>query len=334
LAGVRTTMAQEAKADSAVASRGSQRPDSVPPIRDWNSQALDALFGIVQDAGSDLKARRKAALKIAEFLLPKTAKKAKALPDEYGFTVYPNLATQYRDIQLEIRSLVNHPSRIMPASAEKLNKLEARAEAIRRRLQVPCPTKYGLKEVADDQVRLNAFTGLRDDKIALSEERNAEEAHRKVRYDVFARSPEPVARRRRQALEAAERRFNQGRTTADFFAPRLSRKDRNDLKLLRWLYPILKSNDVQLETEIIDRYHPFLHELPASDGNFYPPDSKLRPASASAADSAADDLPANAVDGPPVVPVNISNPSATAPSEPGEPTLIANASRHNMQRAS
>jgi hypothetical protein len=56
-AGSRTTIAQEA-----LATEGS----AVPAIRDWNAQALDAFFGVVQDATANPKARRKAALKIAE----------------------------------------------------------------------------------------------------------------------------------------------------------------------------------------------------------------------------------------------------------------------------
>ena len=66
---------------AAVASKGS--PAVVPAIRDWTPQALDALFGVVQDATANPQARRKAALKIAEFL-SKAGKKAKVIPDEYG----------------------------------------------------------------------------------------------------------------------------------------------------------------------------------------------------------------------------------------------------------
>ena len=108
-------------------------PAVVPAIRDWNPQALDALFGVVQDATAHPEARRKAALKIAEFLLPKAGKKAKVIPDEYGFSINPNLASAYRDIQLELRALVNEPTRKIPAIAEKIKKLEARSDAIRRR---------------------------------------------------------------------------------------------------------------------------------------------------------------------------------------------------------
>jgi hypothetical protein len=120
-----------------------QTPAGVPAIRDWNPQALDALLGVVQDATANPKVRRKAALKITEFLLPKVGKKAKVIPDEYGFSINSNLASAYHDMQLELRARVKEPTRKIPAIAEKIKKLAARSNAIRRRLQLPCPTKYG-----------------------------------------------------------------------------------------------------------------------------------------------------------------------------------------------
>jgi hypothetical protein len=83
LAGSATTIAQEALAAAgAVAAKGSQTLAVVAAIRDWSPQALDALFGVVQDATANPQVRRKAALKIADFLLPKVAKKPKVVPDE------------------------------------------------------------------------------------------------------------------------------------------------------------------------------------------------------------------------------------------------------------
>jgi hypothetical protein len=116
------------------ASKGPQSAASVPATQDWNPQVLDALFGIVQDLTADFKARRKAALKIAEFLLPKVGKKAKVVSDECGFTVNPNLARKYRDIRRELRSLERGQSRKIPAVAQKIQKLTAHADAILRRL--------------------------------------------------------------------------------------------------------------------------------------------------------------------------------------------------------
>ncbi len=148
LAGIGTGIAQEAlaTAGSAVVSNHSGKAVVVAAVRDWSPQALDALLGIVQDASADAKVRRKAAFKIAELLLPKVGKKAKALPDEYGFSINPNLASAYRDIQLEVRALANGPTRNIPAVAEKIRKLVKHSDAIRQQLQVPCPTKYGNKK--------------------------------------------------------------------------------------------------------------------------------------------------------------------------------------------
>jgi hypothetical protein len=280
LAGVRIAIAQQAIA--------SQRP-AVAPIQDWNPQSLDALFGIVQDATVDPNARRKAALKIAEFLLPKVGKKAKALPDEYGFFVNANLASAYRDIELELRALVNGPTRKIPAVAEKIKKLQARSDAIRRRLEVPCPTKYGHKEAADDYAKLLRFASLRDNETTLTETQQAEEAHLKVRFDVFAHSPEQIARRRLKALGDAELLFKKNRFFGDCPAKPLSRKDRNDLALLQRLYSkssrsIFQRDGDELETLRdchddleMSHYHPFKDEWPSRDNNFYPPHSKVRP---------------------------------------------------------
>ncbi len=318
-AGLRSTTAQgtAAKVGSAAVMEA-----VVPSSQDWNPQALEALLGIVQDAAADPKARRKAALKIAEFLLPKSSKKVKALPDKYGFAITPKLASEYRNIELEVRSLEREPTRKIPAVAQNILKLTAHSDAIRGRLQCPCPTKYGPKEATQDYQRLSQFTRAHDNKIALSEVRDAEEAHLKARYDTFAQGPEQTARRRRQALQDAERQFKNDPLNRKF-----SRKDRNDLVLLRWLYPEPRSDfskrdqnehDDPEEFEMVHGYHPFNRELPASDGNFYPWDSKLRPASA----SAADDRLVNAADGSPISPVTPGNALATDPKRAGQTTEV------------
>src|SRR5215472_5504954 len=76
LAGGRTTGAQEARATqySAGAGKDSQTAAVTPGMRDWHPKALEALLGVVQDASANPKTRRRAAQKIAEFLLPKVAK--------------------------------------------------------------------------------------------------------------------------------------------------------------------------------------------------------------------------------------------------------------------
>jgi hypothetical protein len=278
LGGSRTTIAQELRARDGAAgasmrsSTGAQAHATVP-TGDWNLKALEALVGVIQDASANPKARRRAAQKIAELLLPKVGKKPKIIPDEYGFWISPNLASAYRDLQLELQALVNEPTRKIPAIAEQIKKLEARSAAILRRLEAACPTKYGDKEAAKDLGRLIELRALRDNGTALTEVQQAEEVHLWARYAVFRASPESMARRRRQALEEADRRFRMSRLAGNFRAPPLSRKERHELKLLRLFYPaepnqsLSPFEDDEFETR---RNHPFAHELPAPDGNFYP----------------------------------------------------------------
>ncbi len=328
LAGSRSTAAHKDFAEV-----GSAGTALVPAMQDWNPEALDALFGIVQDATADPKAQRQAALKIAQFLLPKVPKRAKLLPDEYGFSISASLATAYRDNELELRALVNDRTRNIPAIAEKIKKLEARSNAIRRRLQVPCPTKYNNEAAVKDGVRLLQFRRLRDDNVELNEAQQAEEAHVKARVDVFAVSPESIARNRRQALQDAELRFERNRSTGASFAAPPTRKDRNDLKLLRRLYPKFHPDENLEERSKSDRkvsepdfddsqfaafydelswYQPFRNESPAPDGNFYPPDSKLRPP--------AEDLLVKVADGAAMSPVSPT--AATDPIQAVEPETI------------
>jgi hypothetical protein len=260
-------------------STGAQAHATVP-TGDWNPKALEALVGVIQDASANPKARRRAAQKIAEFLLPKVGKKPKIIPDEYGFWISPNLASAYRDLQLELQALVNEPTRKIPAIAEQIKKLEARSAAILRRLEAACPTKYGDKEAANDLGRLIELRALCGNGIALTEVQQAEEAHLWTRYAVFRASPESMARRRRQALEEADRRFRMSRLAGNFRAPRLSRNERHELKLLRRFYPAEpKQSRSPFEDDGFEtgRDHPFAHELPAPDGNFYPRHSTLYP---------------------------------------------------------
>jgi hypothetical protein len=264
---------------SASASKDLQTSEFVP-VREWRLEAFEALLCIVQDAAADPEVRRKAALKITEFLLPKVPKKAKILADEYGLRVRSKHVREYRNMRFRLRTLVDSPKRKIPEIAEKIKELEERSAAIRRQLDVPCPARYGYDEVVEDLAKLMKFSRLRDDRKALTETQQAEEAHVKLRYDLFATSPESIARRRLKVLEDAEQLFRKGRFLRFFSAKPLSRVERHGLALLRRLYsqpkPKRKIKDDAAFLEIFD-YHPFRDELPSSNGYFYPPHSKVRP---------------------------------------------------------
>ncbi|MGB6659062.1 MAG: hypothetical protein WBE90_08190 [Xanthobacteraceae bacterium] len=279
------------RAKSVEGSKDAQTAASAPANQNWNPQVLDALLGIVQDVAADPRGRRKAALKIAEFLLPKIGKKAKAVPDEYGFAVNPQLARRYRDIRRELQSLEGGPTRKIPAVAQMIQKLKAQVDAIRQRLEVPCPTKYSRDQWHQDLLRLIEFLELRANNTALTDAQDAEEAHLRARFDVFAYSPENIACGRLNALRTAEQLYKKHLFWGDYsYAVSLSPKDERDLEFLRRLYwkapqrPFSERGqsvyDDREELEAIHGSHPFWHELPAADGNLYPQDSKLRPRNA------------------------------------------------------
>ena len=134
-------------------------------------------------------------------------------------------------------------------------------------------------------IRLVEIARKREAGIALRPEEDAEEAHRKARLDCYAEGPEQTARRYKDDLYWADLRFRKGRFFKDeMVAPPLSRKERNDFLLLRWLFPPLNCKSRRGPGAQADANmaigHPFHDEKPAADGNFYPHDSKLRPASA------------------------------------------------------
>jgi hypothetical protein len=256
-AGIQSTIEQgtSAKVSSAEAPKGTQ----TAAVQDWNPQVLDALFGIVQDVTADPKARRKAALKIAEFLLPKTAKKAKALPDEYGFAINPDLARKYRHLRRELVFLRVGRTRNIPAVVQKIEELTVRVNAIRRRLPLPSPSKYGIRESQRDLTRLEELAELRGNGAGLTESEAAEEAHLWARLDTFRHSPEQTARSRLKALEDTERRFEMGHRNGYSGAPPLTPKDRDELELLRRLYPEPISNPSHSGSDESEMFHGHPH---------------------------------------------------------------------------
>jgi hypothetical protein len=255
--------------------------------------ALNALFDIVCNANAPVSTRGKAALKMAALFLPKRPvnKRWRFTTDECGFAINAEIARHYRDIDFELRNLKRHPNRDLPEIAQRIGKLQAKRAAIWQRLECPCPSGYGAKEISEDYNRLARFAAQRKAGIALTAKDDAEEAHRKTRFDYYAEGPERTAQRRREHLEEADLRFWKHRFFDDPMSPALSRRERNDLWLLRWLYPPHHVEDrrrpedrARAEEELAPR-HPFYWAEPAADGNIYGADSKLRPASAGEADS-------------------------------------------------
>lgn len=289
-------------------------------VKQEMSQA--ALFAIVQDAGAAAKGRRKAAAKLAAHLLPmKPANKRwRFESDDCGFAISSEIAKEYRDLDFELRKLRGHPNRAFPTIAKTIRKLEARHAEIVARIECPAPEFYGDVQIWIDSLKLADYACRRQDGIALTAAEDADEAHRRARFDRYVEGPEQIARRYRKKLEKAELNFKNYRLFKDgIYAPPLTRQQRDDLRLLRAVYPPPYSSKPDIETEKdrlrredFDeeraRQYPFYNEAPASDGNFYPRVSKLRPAEPEILDEFVD-VPPHSYFKPGVGPVFGYNPN-------------------------
>ncbi len=120
-----------------------------------------------------------------------------------------------------------------------------------------------------DKDRVIYFLRQREAKITLTEKQEAEEAHRSARADSFAQGPESAARQRLSILRDKARIFKNAS------GPRLTWKERVDLRLLRLLYTQDGPYRVNPDDDLV--YYPLRHEPVAADGNLYPQNSKLRP---------------------------------------------------------
>jgi hypothetical protein len=169
--------------------------------------ARDVLFGIVCDAHVPAKEQRTAAGKLAAHFLPKKPvnKRWRFTTDEYGFRINAEIAREYRDIKSELQRLKEHPLRNFAENAQRIRELQAKIDEIRHHLQPPCPSRYGKDQCWEDHVRLDRLARKRADGLELTAEQDAEEAHRRARFDAYAAGPEATeARRRRKELESAD----------------------------------------------------------------------------------------------------------------------------------
>jgi hypothetical protein len=159
------------------------------------------MFAVALDTAANPADRRKAASRVAAFFLPKNARgnklrRGKFPPDEYGFVVDPELATELRDSTLKLACLKLNKKRTPYAIAQQARNLHARIEEIQRSLQCPCPSRYGLKQLKSDDERLNIFADRRAQRNLFPPEEDLEEARRTARFDSFRKGPEVSARQR------------------------------------------------------------------------------------------------------------------------------------------
>jgi hypothetical protein len=242
---------------------------------------LDLLFSVVQDATTAPAQRRKAASEAALHFLPKNSARGwpGAVADAFGFVISPKMATEYRDSKLQLQNLSGSAGSTIPAMQKKADKLRARIKMIQQRLECPCPSLYGIKKQwLYDRERVRELAQKRQSKIVLSEEEDADEAHRMARSDSLQAGPGDAAKKRLDDLKQKARAFKGG------YGPRLTRSERVDLRLLRLLYSPSESS-LNYNPDDDPHYHPLRDEPVAENGNLYPPHSRLRPAPSSPEDA-------------------------------------------------
>ena len=201
--------------------------------------------------------RRKAASQVAGFFLPKNARgkkprRSKFPPDEYGFVVDPELATELRDSKLKLACLKLNKKRTPYAIAQQARNLHARIEEIQRSLQCPCPSRYGLKQLKSDDERLNILADRRVQRQLFPPEEDLEEARRAARFDSFRKGPEVSARQRLANLRDKKR-------VADNGGPLLTAAQKTMFRFLTLLYP---SPPRPSPNKIMIEQHPFSTEWP------------------------------------------------------------------------
>ncbi len=264
-----------------------------------NAVSLGALFLITQDPKVPERTRRTAAVQAVALLLPprRERKKWGALTDQYGFSINPRIAEEYRDIQLELSALKKDSSRGAALGMQRIRKLCDRAKTISRSLQCPRPTLYGPKEFAADKQQLAEFAFMRCEGLTLTDHQKSEEALRMARFDTYSGSPEETARRelrKLRSVHAASKDSKEKCPQSERKILRLTPRGRAKLRALQLLYPIPNTDlsrfyepgmeihrqklhaEKAEALEALNVDHPFSHAQPGLDGNFYAPGSKLR----------------------------------------------------------
>jgi hypothetical protein len=244
---------------------------------------LDSLFRLARNASLTEEERRKAAARMARVLLPVTPTGdpswSRAVADEYGFVISPKIASEYRDAKLLLQKLEDGNGSIRPGNVRQADKARAPLAAIRRSLEPPPHSEYGMyrrhrsdqpvaqDQFLQDQKHLFALAHKRRSKIGLTQEEVAEEAHRMARVDTLIYGAEVAARTRLADLERRAR-------VAAGNRQRLQPRAMKDLQLLRVLYglPPTYAADPEQTPD-----YPLRDAKPANDGNLYPYNSKLRP---------------------------------------------------------
>jgi hypothetical protein len=261
-------------ADRPVAEGAPENAKSVDPSATVERSVLPILFAIAQDGAAKPRERRRAALALTRYFVPKksTVKKSRlavSVSDECGFVVDPDRARELRDLKLELDCLPRSSKKRSPHIVARIaTRLQKRIKEIQQFLACPCPSRYQLRrhlpdgpasevvqdgDILQDKARLDSFRRRRLEKQILTPEEDFEEALRTARYDSFLFGEEMRAREHLNALQ------EERRAADEQYGPRLSAEGRALWRALTLLYPPPHN-----ETTCDPDSHPFL-DLPFTD---------------------------------------------------------------------
>ena len=153
--------------------------------------------------------------------------------DEYGFVYHPRNRRRISGRQTRVTIFAALQNHLTAGGEREVEKLRAR---IKTQSCTDCSAhalRYmgRIKTETTDVPKTYLFFcfSSRENRTSLSAEENAEEAHLRARVDSYEHGPERAAQRSLYALNDKERIARQS-------GPRLTRKERIDLRFLRVLY--------------------------------------------------------------------------------------------------
>ena len=150
--------------------------------------------------------------------------------DRHGFEVEPALARRLRNEIARLRQLKRRRSP-RPKDQKTALKLSQKIEAKIATLQCPCPSRYSVKDAANDRQALIRLWRKRRSRAKLTAREDTALALINARYTAYAWGPEAHGRARLTALREKRRVFRVAG------GPRLSPHERAELRCLATLYP-------------------------------------------------------------------------------------------------
>jgi hypothetical protein len=195
---------------------------------------LEFLLSVMRHPKTPATLRIKVALATQPYIHPRKSSRrptpVAAAGDRYGFEVEPALAKKLRNEMARLRQLKRRRNP-RPKDQKTARKLRQKIEAKIATLQCPCPSRYSVKDAANDGQALIRLWRKRRSRAKLTAREDTALAHINARYTAYAWGPEAHGRARLTALREKRRVFRAAG------GPRLSPYECAELRGLATLYP-------------------------------------------------------------------------------------------------